>query len=205
MSSRPDTPISILFVTDGGRDWATTVERAQPGFDVHETTDVTAGVEAFDETAVDCVVSGYAPTDRDGATFLAAVRDRDPDRPFVLLAGPDADVAAALATGITDYVSAGADPVVLATRITNAVARYRSERDLDAARERYDLVARASADAFIEWDLDANAVRSETPLEHSRGLGLWLTHWLVQIAGGSIDFGDNDPRGTVISVRVPRL
>jgi len=46
---------------------------------------------------------------------------------------------------------------------------------------------------------------SETPLEHSQGLGLWLTHWLVQIAGGSVDFGDNDPRGTVISVRVPRL
>jgi PAS domain S-box-containing protein len=159
MSSRPDSPISILFVTDGGGDWATTLERAQPGLDVHEATDVTAGVEAFDETAVDCVVSGYAPTDRDGAAFLAAVRDRDPDRPFVLLADADVDVAAALATGITDYVSAAADPAVLATRITNAGARYRSERDLDAARERYDLVARASADAFIEWDLDANAVR----------------------------------------------
>ncbi|MFB6206060.1 MAG: histidine kinase N-terminal 7TM domain-containing protein [Haloglomus sp.] len=43
--------------------------------------------------------------------------------------------------------------------------------------------------------------RSETPLEHSRGLGLWLTTWAVEETGGDIAIADNDPRGTVITLR----
>ena len=161
MSSRLDTSLSILLVTDNDGDWPTALDRVCPDIDVHATTGVAAGLDVFAENSVDCVVSGYPLTDRDGAAFLAAVRDHDADRPFVLLADPDADAGDAFAAGVTDYVSVGADPAVLVARIINAVARYRSERELEAARERYELVARASADAFLEWDLDANAIRRQ--------------------------------------------
>ncbi|SDF33442.1 Signal transduction histidine kinase [Halorubrum xinjiangense] len=43
----------------------------------------------------------------------------------------------------------------------------------------------------------------ETPLEHTEGLGLWLIYWTVTRAGGTVDFADNEPRGTVVGIRLP--
>lgn len=43
----------------------------------------------------------------------------------------------------------------------------------------------------------------ETPLEHSRGMGLWLARWTVGAAGGHVAFGENEPRGSVVSLRLP--
>ena len=44
---------------------------------------------------------------------------------------------------------------------------------------------------------------AETPLEHTQGLGLWLVRWAVEVADGTIDIADNDPQGTVITIRLP--
>ncbi|ELZ61400.1 MULTISPECIES: sensor histidine kinase [Halorubrum] len=43
----------------------------------------------------------------------------------------------------------------------------------------------------------------ETPLEHTEGLGLWLIYWTVARAGGTVEFAENDPRGTVVRIRLP--
>ncbi|MWV65286.1 PAS domain S-box protein [Halorubrum sp. JWXQ-INN 858] len=43
----------------------------------------------------------------------------------------------------------------------------------------------------------------ETPIEHASGLGLWLVRWVVDDAGGSVSYADNDPRGAVVSIRLP--
>lgn len=43
----------------------------------------------------------------------------------------------------------------------------------------------------------------ETPLRHGRGLGLWLAHWGMVRLGGSLAFSENDPRGSVVTLRVP--
>jgi len=44
----------------------------------------------------------------------------------------------------------------------------------------------------------------ETPLRHGTGLGLWLVRWAVIRLGGELDISDNEPRGTVVSLRLPR-
>jgi signal transduction histidine kinase len=44
----------------------------------------------------------------------------------------------------------------------------------------------------------------ETPLEHGSGLGLWLVSWTIRAAGGDIHFAENEPRGTRVSVTLPR-
>ncbi|MFB6361976.1 MAG: histidine kinase N-terminal 7TM domain-containing protein [Halobacteriales archaeon] len=44
---------------------------------------------------------------------------------------------------------------------------------------------------------------TETPLEHGSGLGLWLIEWGVSRLGGTITFEENDPRGTVVDLRLP--
>ncbi|WP_321168931.1 HAMP domain-containing sensor histidine kinase [Halorubrum sp. CBA1125] len=43
----------------------------------------------------------------------------------------------------------------------------------------------------------------ETPLEHTEGLGLWMIHWIVTRSGGTVEFADNDPQGTVVRIRLP--
>jgi len=43
----------------------------------------------------------------------------------------------------------------------------------------------------------------ETPLEHTEGIGLWLIYWAVSRAGGTVEFADNDPRGTAVRIRLP--
>jgi PAS domain S-box-containing protein len=43
---------------------------------------------------------------------------------------------------------------------------------------------------------------TETPLSHGSGLGLWLTEWIVTRSNGHLDFAENEPRGTVVTVRL---
>jgi signal transduction histidine kinase len=44
---------------------------------------------------------------------------------------------------------------------------------------------------------------TETPLVHGSGLGLWLVEWGISQLGGTITFGENDPRGAVVEFRLP--
>ncbi|WP_275738613.1 PAS domain S-box protein [Halorhabdus sp. SVX81] len=41
------------------------------------------------------------------------------------------------------------------------------------------------------------------PLFHGRGIGLWLVHLIVQHSDGQLSFATNDPRGSVVTVRLP--
>ncbi|THE65396.1 PAS domain S-box protein [Salinadaptatus halalkaliphilus] len=41
-------------------------------------------------------------------------------------------------------------------------------------------------------------------LYHGSGLGLWLVYWIVNRSGGSIAVGDIEPRGTRVTVSLPR-
>ena len=43
----------------------------------------------------------------------------------------------------------------------------------------------------------------EGPLEHGSGLGLWAVSWGVTRMGGELAFDENDPRGTVVTIRLP--
>ncbi|ERH13053.1 MAG: histidine kinase-, DNA gyrase B-, and HSP90-like ATPase [halophilic archaeon J07HB67] len=44
---------------------------------------------------------------------------------------------------------------------------------------------------------------SETPLEHTSGLGLWIAHWTATAVGGELRLGDREPRGTRVELRLP--
>lgn len=43
----------------------------------------------------------------------------------------------------------------------------------------------------------------ESPLMHGSGVGLWLVNWLVTAAGGAVEIEDNEPRGTVVTLKIP--
>lgn len=42
------------------------------------------------------------------------------------------------------------------------------------------------------------------PLYHGSGLGLWLVALVVRDAGGDLAFAENEPRGSVVIVELPR-
>jgi len=44
----------------------------------------------------------------------------------------------------------------------------------------------------------------ETPLYHGSGLGLWLVALIVRRCGGTLSFSENEPRGSVVHVTLPR-
>ncbi|SDX71636.1 PAS domain S-box-containing protein [Halopenitus persicus] len=44
--------------------------------------------------------------------------------------------------------------------------------------------------------------RTETPLTHSSGLGLWLTRWIVRSSKGSITVHESELGGTCVSIRL---
>ncbi|WP_232686077.1 sensor histidine kinase [Halobacterium zhouii] len=44
---------------------------------------------------------------------------------------------------------------------------------------------------------------TETPLQHSSGLGLWLTYWTVSTTGGDIAVEASESQGTTVTVTLP--
>ncbi|PSP40846.1 hypothetical protein BRC63_05080, partial [Halobacteriales archaeon QH_10_70_21] len=69
------------------------------------------------------------------------VRKRYPDLPFMLFTGKGSEEVAgeAISAGVTDYIRKGPDTerfTVLATRITNAVERYRARKQAAASTRR---------------------------------------------------------------------
>lgn len=41
----------------------------------------------------------------------------------------------------------------------------------------------------------------ETQLDHASGLGLWIVNWIVTESGGEVSFGENEPDGSVVTLR----
>jgi PAS domain S-box-containing protein len=57
---------------------------------------------------------------------------------------------------------------------------------------------------FPEMERAVFEEASETPLQHSSGLGLWLARWVIADIGGEVSIEDREPRGTVVRLRLPR-
>ncbi|MBP1923587.1 PAS domain S-box-containing protein [Halorubrum alkaliphilum] len=54
-------------------------------------------------------------------------------------------------------------------------------------------------------DHEVNAIESgrETALEHGSGLGMWVVEWGADALGADVEYVDRDPRGTLVTVRIP--
>lgn len=71
----------------------------------------------------------------------------------------------------------------------------------DAAEIRIDIADDGPGIPDDQWAVIQAG--QETQLAHSAGIGLWLMYWTVTALGGAIGRAENDPRGTVITYRVP--
>ena len=140
------------------------LEREDERVDVETATSAAAGLDRLDAGGIDCVVSDYDMPGRNGIEFLAAVRERHGDLPFVLFTGKGSEEIAseAISAGVTDYLeksSGTSQYTVLANRVANAVEQYRSRRELEASRERLSLFFEQSPLGVIEWNDDFEVAR----------------------------------------------
>ena len=139
MTCSETAPIRVLHVDDDP-DFtevaATVLERMDDRLTVETAPSADEGLSRLGDERFDCVVSDYQMPGRDGIAFLEAVREEDPDLPFVLYTGEGSEGVAgdAIAAGATDYLQKGTGTEqyeLLANRIRNAVDQRRATRRAD--------------------------------------------------------------------------
>jgi len=150
------------------------LEREDAQLDVTSVTSAAAGIERLDGAQFDCVVSDYDMPDQNGLQFFESVRDSHPDLPFILFTGKGSeDVASdAISAGVDDYLQKQGGTgqyTLLAHRITNAVAQYRSKQEIEASQERLSLFFEQSPLGALEWTESFDVARMNEKAEEILG------------------------------------
>ncbi|MFW6448195.1 MAG: PAS domain S-box protein [Halobacteriota archaeon] len=155
-----DRPIAVLYV-EPDREFASMavelLEREAPELAITAVASVTDGLGRLERGSYDCIVSDYDMAGIDGLAFLQRIREDHSELPFILVTGKGSEeiAAEAISAGVTDYLEkgVGADQfALLANRIQNAVATYRSRRSLRESERRLSLFVDQSPLGVIEWD-----------------------------------------------------
>jgi len=161
------THIDVLHVDDDRQFGDLTrifLSEIAPTVTVHTETDPEAALETVSERSVDCVVSDYDMPNTTGLHLLEQVRSIDSKLPFILFTGKGSEEIAseAISAGVTDDIqkSRGKEQYsILANRIKNAVAHYRSARDLKTNQDRLSMFIEQSPLGVIEWTPEFKIVR----------------------------------------------
>ena len=115
---------------------------------------------------------------------------------------PDDGVATASAT---PWLSRAIDEL-----IRNAVVHHDRDRPTVAASVE---VRSGAIEVWIDDDgpglngMNRDVLVDDTAVDalyHDSGLGLWLVYWVVQQSGGSAAVADAEPRGTEVTLTLPR-
>jgi len=53
-----------------------------------------------------------------------------------------------------------------------------------------------------EREQEILAAGTETKLKHGQGIGLWFVNWAVTQLGGDLQFQENDPEGSIVTIRL---
>ena len=146
----------------------------------------------------------------DAETDLARVVDTVVDG--VAEDHPDAEFSVA----VDDELVAAVDERVLEPVLGNVVENAVEHNDTDRPQVTVTATAPAGDAESVEVEVadDGPGIPEsertvledgdEGPLEHGSGLGLWAVSWGVTRMGGELTFAENEPRGTVVTIRLPR-
>jgi PAS domain S-box-containing protein len=201
MSSDSDT-IDVLHVDDDSHflDLTVTVlEQQSEEISLTSTTSPSDGLAKLADNSVDCIVSDYEMPKQDGIEFLEAVREENPELPFILFTGKGSEeiAAEAISMGATDYIQKTGETsqyTVLVNRIRNAVEQYRTKQQMEQANRRRRRTLQRITDGFAELDSDLMLTDvNEQALkltEHSREelIGMYYDNLIPN--PGSSDFID---------------
>lgn len=187
-SSPEDGRIRILHVEDDP-DFADLVaellELEAEEFEVQTDHSADDGIERLSATDIDCIVSDYDMPGKNGLEFFGSIQEENSDVPFILYTGKGSEEIAsdAISLGITDYLQKGGSTdqyTVLANRIRNAVDQYRSRREADFTRERFQVLVEESNDAILVVAPDGTFRYATPAVEHIFG---WKPSDVIGVSG----------------------
>jgi len=122
------------------------------------------GLDLFRAESIDCVLSDYHMPGRNGLDFLRAVREMDPDLPFIMFTETGSEVVASesIDAGVTDYVirePIGNQATLVAQKVTTHVeSRWANDRAERTNRQLQNL-AETSDDVFWIFSPDWGEVQ----------------------------------------------
>ena len=159
-------------------------------FAVTTARSVSEAETILDGMEVDCIVCDYQMPDTDGLEFLRRIRERDPNKPFILFTNKgSADVASeAIDAGVTDYLRKGGGPEqyeVLANRIANAVEQERGRLARTQLRESTAVIS-GLYDVINETDISFSDKLNRVLELGTSELG-YPIGYITHVEGDSID------------------
>lgn len=94
--------------------------------------------------------------------------------------------------------------------LENAVEHNDSERPelsvlVESVEDKIRIEIADNGPGIPDSELEPLGRETETQLEHTSGLGLWQTLWIVDDSNGTVTFEENDPRGTVVTICLPSV
>ncbi|WP_128906721.1 hybrid sensor histidine kinase/response regulator [Halorubrum amylolyticum] len=141
---------------------ASFLEREDSRITVETASNAAEGLERLDgsDAEIDCIVSDHDMPGANGIEFLEAVRERDPEVPFILYTGKGSESVAseAISAGVTDYLQKGGGTEqyeILANRVVDAVEKCRIEREADRTQAHLRAITDHSMDAIVTIDADS--------------------------------------------------
>lgn len=98
-------------------------------------------------------------------------------------------------------------PLAIREALTNAIQHNSADVSVTVTVECHgDTVHLTIADTgsgIPATDRQAITLPEETPLTHTRGLGLWILYWTIRMSDGTIAFENNEPSGAVVRITLP--
>lgn len=184
------------------------VGRADSGDLVTHTERLRTAVEELVTTAQKAhrvhALMGAPNRSRQPVDLVPAVRDR---LSALERANPDATVSTDLPPSATVRAD-GLLGTVLDNLLENAVVHSRSDPtvtvSVEVTRRTVLLRVADSCPTIPEAELRVFESGTETPLKHSKGVGLWLVIWVVEGYGGEVSFERVADDGNVVTVTLPR-
>ena len=73
----------------------------------------------------------------------------------------------------------------------------------DTDDDMVELSIRDDGPGFPENELAVHMNETETPLQHSDGVGLWLSRWIVESLEGEFSIQNGDQGGAIVTIRLP--
>ncbi|ELZ88557.1 PAS domain-containing sensor histidine kinase [Haloferax sulfurifontis] len=120
---------------------------------------------------------------------------------------PEATMRTDIETGLRERVDSRVG-AALDELIANALKHGGETVHIDVCRAEDDdskLIVRVADDGPGIPDEEWRVIKrgEETPLEHGTGMGLWLVHWVVKKAGGSMELEPSSLGGTAVMLKLP--
>jgi len=131
--------------------------------------------------------------------LVCAFTDRFPDATFTLT-HPGDDTCRVDVPGLIAAIEEAVENAVKHNDSTDPTVEIRVKGCFD---DWIDVVIEDNGPGIPDHELEVHST-GETPLNHAERLGLWFIYWVVSRVGGQLSVTKSDPRGSTLTLSVPR-